>query len=139
MPKTTNKRPNSRKAPPPPPATRKTPFIQMTSAERSRIRIDELKAKSAALKTAAQQAAVFPPPIPAPPKPPSKLKKGVQAIADIAKRNKKTAIFVTALGALGVGLDYTKNQEYTPPKAPDKKPAKPQKRSTGIGTSPRPK
>lgn len=139
MPKTTTKRPNSRKAPPPPPAAPKTPFIQMTSAERSRIRIDEQKAKNTALKTAAQQAAVFPSAIPAPPKPPSKLKQYTQVVADIAKRNKKTAIFVAALGALGVGLDYTKNQEYTPPKAPDKKPAKPQKRSTGIGTSPRPK
>jgi hypothetical protein len=138
MPKTTTKRPTTRKAPPAPP---KTPFIQMTTAERQRMRIDEQKAKNKELSAAAQKAKVFPAATPPPPKPPSKLKQGVQAVTEFAKRNKRTAIVVGALGAIGVGLDYTKNEEYAPAKktAPSKKPEDRKKKQPGIGTSSRPK
>jgi hypothetical protein len=130
------------------PAAPKTPFVQLPREERSRIKIDEQKAANKALaQKAAATKTLFPPPTPAPPKPPTKLATAWNVAKDFGKRNKKVGVVLGVLGAAGVGLDYTKNSEYktaapaaktNPPAAPAKAP-KDTKRKSKLGTSTRPK
>lgn len=136
-------KPSAKAAAPKPKAT---PFVQLPREERSRIKINEQKAANKALaEKAAATRSMFPPPAPPPPPAPTKAAKTLGIVKKVAKKSKPYAVVAGVLGAIGAGLDYTKNAEYaTPAKTPTKPTAAPsnakkEPRKSKLGTSTRPK